>query len=344
MKLLSNYCGRCSVNRKKCKTDEEFDQWLQEHKDTCSKNHNGSAGAMEPAGVKAIYGRSEQKYGLQYTGYLGDGDSKSYSQIAAADPPVYRGKQIRKLECCGHVQKRMGRRLTEKITQCKSKTYQHNGKSYKGIGGIRKLTKKAAWRMQGHYGAAIRNNSGDLAAMRKAVWAIWHHRGNKHDTCGSWCPATKGDAEKAKKNMLPDYVLKEIKPVFEYLASDELLSKCLHGGTQNNNESFHHIIWNHCPKEVFVGRQRLEIAVNTATVLFNDGECASADILRELSIQPGVHCMSMMRKRDVSRIASAEHAEKDSVKQKRKKTQGNPRRMKMMTLIYLADISMQIYP
>ena len=121
--------------------------------------------------------------------------------------------------------------------------------------------------MQGHSGAAIRNNSANLAAMQKAVWAIWHHRGDRHNTCGTWCPAIKGDDEMAKKNMLPEFVSQEIKPVFEFLASDELLSKCLHGGTQNNNESFHHIIWNLCPKEVFVGRRRLEIAVNTATVL-----------------------------------------------------------------------------
>ena len=113
-----------------------------------------------------------------------------------------------------------------------------------------------------------------------------------------------------------------MKPVFEFLASNELLSKCLHGGTQNNNESFHHVIWSLCPKEVFVSRQRLEIAVNTAVVLFNDGECASADIMKELGVDPGQHCMAMMRHRDSARIAAADRADMYSAKVKRRKVQG----------------------
>ena len=122
---LTNYCGVCVTKRKMCKSDAEFEQWYMTHQNACLKNHEGSAGAMEPAGVKEIYTRSEAKHHLQYTGYLGDGDSKSYSKIAAADPPIYAGKEIKKLECCGHVQKRMGRRLTDKITNCKKKTYHH---------------------------------------------------------------------------------------------------------------------------------------------------------------------------------------------------------------------------
>ena len=166
---LSNYCATCAAKKTKTSSDAEFEQWYATQKANCSKNHDGSAGAMEPAGVKAVYERSEMSHALQYTGYLGDGDSKSFSKIAAADPPVYPGKSISKLECCGHVQKRMGRRLNDAITRCKGNVYEYNLKSIKGIGGQGKLTKKAVWRIQGHYGAAIRNNTGDLAAMKKAV-------------------------------------------------------------------------------------------------------------------------------------------------------------------------------
>ncbi|KAK6993967.1 phenolphthiocerol synthesis polyketide synthase type I Pks15/1 [Biomphalaria glabrata] len=34
---------------------------------------------------------------------------KSYKTVADADPPIYPDKTIETLECCGHVQKRMGR-------------------------------------------------------------------------------------------------------------------------------------------------------------------------------------------------------------------------------------------
>ena len=51
------------------------------------KNHN--AVQMEPDGMMHAFRRSEQQCHLKYTGYLGDGESKSYSAVAHADPPVY---------------------------------------------------------------------------------------------------------------------------------------------------------------------------------------------------------------------------------------------------------------
>ena len=58
---------------------------------------------------------------LQYTGYLGDGDSKSYNSVASAQPPIYGNNiGIHKLECCGHVQKRMGKRLMDLVSRNKN--------------------------------------------------------------------------------------------------------------------------------------------------------------------------------------------------------------------------------
>ena len=51
--------------------------------------------------------------------------------------------------------------------------------------------------------------------------------------------------------------LKEkFKPVFMSLASDELLSKCLHGKTQNNNAFISNIIWNRYPKPFMLAKRR----------------------------------------------------------------------------------------
>ena len=75
---------------------------------TCSKNHDGSAGSMEVAGILECFKSSIEQYGLWYTEYLGDGDSKSYKQVCEADPY---GLPISKLECIGHIQKRVGLKL-----------------------------------------------------------------------------------------------------------------------------------------------------------------------------------------------------------------------------------------
>ncbi|XP_059166973.1 uncharacterized protein LOC131949201 [Physella acuta] len=296
--ILTNHCDTCCKMAKKL-GDDEFAKWLEGHKHLCKKNHDGSAGAMEPAGLKKIFRRSEQLYNLKYTNYLGDGDSKSYKQIAEAVPPIYEGTSITKLECCGHVQKRMGKKLLDKVAENKNVSFTEGGKKYKGIGGKDRLTKVAIKRIQGHYGGAIRSNVGNLDKMKKAIWAIWEHRKGIHVNCGEWCTGQI-------KNMLPNFVMEIIKPVFVELSSDTLLKKCLHGGTQNANEAFHHIIWEKCPKVTFVGKDRLEIGVFDAVIVYNEGEMGRLAIFRSLGLNCGYHCISAFKKFDTTRIKAAQ--------------------------------------
>ena len=126
---------------------------------------------------------------------------------------------------------------------------------------MRKLTQKAIKSIQGHYGGAIRDHSGDVVAMRSAIWAIWHHRGRYHSKCGMNCATVdpENDLERTNKRALPKYVLAAIKPVFEKLTENELLQKCSHSGTQNANEFLHYMILDRSPKTVFGGRNRIDI-------------------------------------------------------------------------------------
>ena len=149
---LSNYCDSCAKKASKMIEDDLL-EWKKTH--ACSKNYDGSAGAMEPAGMVQIFKWSVSTRHLRYTGYLGDGDSKSYSAVTKNDPPLYRGKNVLKYECCHHVQKCMGKTLADKVNEYKSHQLTENGKKYKGIGGVNRLTQKAIKNIQGHYGAAI---------------------------------------------------------------------------------------------------------------------------------------------------------------------------------------------
>ena len=117
-------------------TDAEFQQWHAQHirKHKCEQNHHGSVEAMEPAGTVTTFCGSEELYNLQYSGFLGDGDSKAYSSMKNADPPVYNNADIKKYACSGHVQKRIGRHLMHKVAELKQKTFMHTGKLVKGIG------------------------------------------------------------------------------------------------------------------------------------------------------------------------------------------------------------------
>ncbi|GFW22537.1 uncharacterized protein TNCV_3364491 [Trichonephila clavipes] len=80
------------------------------HVKECLKNHNGSAGMMETVGMVRIFQRSLSHRSVRYTSYIGDGDSKTFSSITASNP-YGEDITVSKIECVGHVQKRMGTRL-----------------------------------------------------------------------------------------------------------------------------------------------------------------------------------------------------------------------------------------
>lgn len=65
---------------------------------------------MEVAGVRDIFMRSQENYGIRYKYYLGDGDSKGFGVIDS-EKPYGNDLQVQNLECVGHDQKRMGSRL-----------------------------------------------------------------------------------------------------------------------------------------------------------------------------------------------------------------------------------------
>ena len=55
-------------------------------------------------------------------------------------------------------------------------------------------------------------------------------------------------------------------PIFRDLSNENLLEKCLHSHTRNDNEAINSVIWRKCPKDVFVSKKVLEITVASATI------------------------------------------------------------------------------
>ncbi|KAJ4444660.1 hypothetical protein ANN_06457 [Periplaneta americana] len=90
------------------------------HAKSCCKNYHGSSGGMEAAGLKLIFHRSQEKYGVRYVKYLGDGDSSAFKSVFESEP-YGSDCPIEKLECVGHVQKRMGSRLLKLTKDMKGK-------------------------------------------------------------------------------------------------------------------------------------------------------------------------------------------------------------------------------
>lgn len=171
----------------------------------------------------------------------------------------------------------------------------------KKISGRGRLTDKAINTLQNHYGMAIRQNIGNLYAMKKSIIAILHHSSaiededERHKYCPktntSWCKwwldkMNRTDTYKKNSN-LPLAIKEKLTPIFQDLSSDDLLKKCLHGQTQNENECLNSVIWKKCPKDVFVGRNVLELGVSSAVIEFNGGSCGIIDVYQKLGLVAG---------------------------------------------------------
>ena len=121
------------------------------------------------------------------------------------------------------------------------------------------------------------------------------------------------------KSVSPVYAREKIKPIFHDLGSEELLSKCLHGTTQNNNEALNGVIWQKCPKEVYVERFTLEIGVCSAVINFNSGSQGIIKVLEICGISPGHFTKLFCEQKDKNRVANMNRKSTGKVKLIRKK-------------------------
>ncbi|GFT81488.1 uncharacterized protein TNCV_3673431 [Trichonephila clavipes] len=174
--------------------------------------------------------RSQSLYNVRYTKYLGDGDSKAFTSIV--ENKVYGDHcSVEKLECIGHVMKRMGTRLRRLKTKMRGQKLSDG----KPLCGRNRLTEAEIDRLQAYYGLAIRRNLSSVKDMQQAIWAIFLHKLStdekpQHGFCPSdsdtWCKFKKAELlgeTYHHKNSLPVDVVEAMRPVFRDLANPELL-------------------------------------------------------------------------------------------------------------------------
>ncbi|GFW76560.1 uncharacterized protein TNCV_2681771 [Trichonephila clavipes] len=126
-----------------------------------------------------------------FEGYSGDGDSKAFTSIV--ENKVYGDHcSVEKLECIGHVMKRMGTRLRRLKTKMRGQKLSDG----KPLCGRNRLTEAEIDRLQAYYGLAIRRNLSSVKDMQQAIWAIFLHKLStdekpQHGFCPSdsdtWC-------------------------------------------------------------------------------------------------------------------------------------------------------------
>ena len=143
-----------SVDQCQAKTnDPKYHKWKAARNGKV--NHTGSANSMETVGAVWIFERSLATRGLICKDMLGDGDSATYNAIVENKP--YGEDCIpNKLECIGHVQKRVGSRL-RKLKSTNKGLKLDDGK---GLAGKGRLTDSKIDVLQNYYWISYSRKSG----------------------------------------------------------------------------------------------------------------------------------------------------------------------------------------
>ncbi|GFU44203.1 uncharacterized protein TNCV_686171 [Trichonephila clavipes] len=130
--IFSKYCA--------CKN-------LPFHEKDCKRNYVGSSGAMEIQGASKIFQQSLSLHNARYITYLGDGDCKAFDALKKKN--IYGNEYpIEKLECIGHVMKRMGTRFRRLKAQLKGQILSDG----KCLSKKNRLTEHEIDNLQSYYG------------------------------------------------------------------------------------------------------------------------------------------------------------------------------------------------
>ena len=114
--VLSKHCKRCRIWEQK-RDRPEYEEWKATNQ--CNINHEKSSGSLEATGAVEMFQYTVQKHKLVYSQYLGDGEASSLKEVVKSN--LYSEFDIvpGRVECVGHVQKRLGTRLRKIVKDYK---------------------------------------------------------------------------------------------------------------------------------------------------------------------------------------------------------------------------------
>ncbi|GFS54368.1 uncharacterized protein TNCV_4808721 [Trichonephila clavipes] len=189
----------------------EFSIWYEGHKRECDINHLGSSTSMEMEAAFTLWKRSTS-LGFRYITVLSDGDS-----------------------------------LRSTVKDRRTQGISLRGKSH---GSLKETTIK---KLTTYYQKPILRNKGDVNVMKTAIYVTLLHSISteakpQHWKCpageNSWCfyQSAIANGEKSRNHKLNvgtpinEKYLSKILPIYQRLATNELLERCIRRGTQNANE------------------------------------------------------------------------------------------------------------
>ena len=181
--------------------------------------------------------------------------------------------------------------------------------------------------------------------MQNAILAsLFHVASSTSNQCHEYCPKTPDSWCQYQLDVLnktnlytpgagiSDDVIHSIKPIYADLTKTEALQTCLHGLTQNPNESFNSTIWERAHKTVYCGLDTLELAVFDAVANYNYGRKANLDILKHMNIIPGIYTTRLCNTLNLRRNYNAKNHNSQATKLRRKVLRGEKKKKKVISM------------
>ncbi len=291
---------------------------------------------METQGVLTIFRRSIEKLSLRINPFIGDGDARSYSEVAMEN--IYGDEhQVKKSECTGHVQKRCGTGLRKLLQKSKGLKLADG----RPLGGRGRLTLPRVDALQNFYGNAIKSNKGDPEAMAREIWAGLLHCSDPpdHSKCpdgpDSWCRfksdlATGSSTYSPIENPLVPAIIDYITPLYKRLTDSKLLKAVANCDTQNPNESLHHLAWSLVTKDQYNSPQEVQLGIDLGILYFNNGRLyTNVAIMKAAGLSITKQACQIFYEQDAHRVYIGGIA--GSVKYKQKRKQRRAHKLKQLS-------------
>ncbi|GFU36924.1 uncharacterized protein LOC101238613 [Trichonephila clavipes] len=176
--------------------------------------------------------------------------------------------------------------------------------------------------------------------MSSVIAAFFHCVSGKnnsfHGQClegsESWCRYQRAKAAgsplKEIEQGLPNKIINQIKPTYLKLCNETLLKKCLHGKTQNCNESYNNILWNIVPKNIFIGLETFRLGALLALILYHSGYAGILAVIRNVNGSLPESVAQELLKFDKQRISTSLRHSLPIAKLSRKKKRKAARKTK----------------
>jgi hypothetical protein len=283
---MSKRCAKCEIGEKNG-VENPHDDAL------CSRNYDGSSKGMEPHGALVNLLDMFNNHNVVWEIMVMDDDSSTQNLLTWNHEDAFAAKLISEIPLTNGGNKKSDKGKLPlrhpRITRVADHNHRNrvmSGKCFNYAYAAKKISEMTladAERLKRNMTYAMHEyKEYDFETFKKALWAVFYHHFNMHDTCGDWCPALqhKDNPEELKKlhyrcKLKNAELFDQIHAIWETYCTDKALREVHHKWHTNKCESMNQFITKFIRKSIhlcktIVARARTYLAVSLDSIGYDE--------------------------------------------------------------------------